>query len=185
MLEHVLLGVFKVELTKRVNAVCLYDGKDRRFVKECLEDRFTDQCSCSCIDDGSPSGFSGAISYHLKIGDRYITETYTCNRQLCPTPTPTPTPTPSPTPTPPDGGGECPCGDCVYGCCGNGLNELDPGCGCDGDECCGRGTHTECTGGECEPPVEICAYDPYTWQILGCETFPGECEPEFCVEVCN
>jgi hypothetical protein len=59
------------------------------------------------------------------------------------------------------------------------------GDGCNNDECCGRGTHSECTDGECEPDVEICAYDPYTWQILGCETFPGECEPEFCVEVCN
>jgi hypothetical protein len=88
--------------------------------------------------------------------------------QIDPTPTPTPI---DPTPTPPD--------PCEY------------------DECCGLGTHTECTGGECEPDIEICAcadgdanceQDPYTGVITGtpiCQTYPGDCEPEWCNEVCN
>lgn len=77
------------------------------------------------------------------------------------------TPTPTPTATP--GGGDD----------GGG----DP---CQGDECCGRGTHTECTEGECEPSVEICSdVDPYDNIPPVCETYPAECEPETCFEVCN
>lgn len=84
---------------------------------------------------------------------------------------PTPTPTPIPTPTPDDGGGG---------------GDDDP---CQGDECCGRGTHTECSEGYCEPDVQICeyTYDPYTGLPIpeNCVTYPGECEPDLCVEVCN
>jgi len=77
-------------------------------------------------------------------------------------------PTPTPTPTP--GGGD-----------GEPTETPDP---CQGDECCGRGTHTECTGGWCDPAVEVCWTDPYTWQQT-CIYYPPDCEPEYCTEVCN
>lgn len=72
-----------------------------------------------------------------------------------------PEPPPPPPPTPGDG--------------------EDP---CQGDECCLRGTHTECTGGWCDPDIEICWQNPYTG-MQECVTYPGDCEPEICVEVCN
>lgn len=73
---------------------------------------------------------------------------------------------PSPTPTP---GGDDP------------PPSPDP---CDGDECCGLGTHTECSGGDCEPEVTVCWNNPYTGE-QECHTYPADCEPETCVEVCN
>lgn len=81
----------------------------------------------------------------------------------CPTPTPTPTPTDT-------GGGE--------------EEPTEPPDPCQGDECCGRGTHTECTGGWCDPGVEVCWNDPYTGRLT-CIDYPPDCEPEVCIEVCN
>lgn len=86
--------------------------------------------------------------------------------QFCqPTPTPTPGVTPTPSGEPVDTPTPDPCG---------------------GDECCGRGTHTECSEPYCEPSVEVCSdIDQYDNIPPVCETQPGECEPEQCVEVCN
>lgn len=128
-------------------------------------------CEFSCEPNSTdPTGLGWSFT---DCNDVLQIGTIECN---CPQPTPTPTPTSTPVSTPTPEGGEDP---------------PDPPDPCLGDECCGRGTHTECSEGYCEPDIEICfgeeTIDPYTGLRIPreCSTYPGECEPEMCVEVCN
>lgn len=155
------------------NAADIYPGHDVENTAALCDDGLTNDCDdeIDCIDTDCRTGetnfcpqCTGVEICNPSTGDEDCDGLPNCSdiadcggTPLCPNPTPTPTPDPEPSPT------------------------IDL---CGSDPCCGRGTHTECTGGECEPDIEICWENEYT-EEEECETHYGECEPEWCVEVCN